>query len=100
METSFDIEQCKKDNGKAIFLHAKVTLLDFTPDKFNLLPVKYVNGQYDTIDIKNLSNIPKKKIVTIYVYEGDEGELWASSYHLPNENRSAKIVDTIEKEYL
>ena len=98
--SNFDIEQCKRDGGLAIHEpvgEVKIIVYEKDPDGY-LVAVKIKDQKYYLVGDIYLTNIPKKKKITIYVYL-DDVNIWASSEHLPCENNQAKLIDTIEKEY-
>ena len=98
--SNFDIEQCKKDGGLAIhnmYGEVKIIIFEKDPDGF-IVGQKFTNKRYFFLDgFESLTNIPKKKKITIYVYEDDKGELYATQNS--NYVSGYKLIDTIEKEY-
>jgi hypothetical protein len=97
--SNFDIEQCKKDGGLAIHSQlGEVKIIVFEKDSEGSLVAQRSKGKtYYFISDDYLTNIPKKKKVTIYVYQ-DDVNIWASSEHLPCENNQAKLIKTIKEE--
>jgi hypothetical protein len=82
--SNFDIEQCKKDGGMAIHnAYGEVTIIIFEKDP-DLLRVAQatLDQRYYLVSDEYLTNISKKKKkkITIYVYEDDKGELYATQY--------------------
>jgi hypothetical protein len=98
--SNFDIEQCKRDGGLAINEHfgeIKIIVFEKDPDGYYIAQ-KTEDLRYYFVSDGYLSNIPKKKKITIYVYKNDDGNIWASSEHLPCENNRAKLIKTIKEE--
>jgi hypothetical protein len=97
--SNFDIEQCKKDGGMAMNEHfgeVKIIVFEKDPDGYYIAQ-KTEDLRYYIVSDEYLTNIPKKKKITIYVYL-EYGNIWASSGHLPCENNQAKLIKTIEEE--
>jgi hypothetical protein len=96
--SNFDIEQCKRDGGLAIHEQlGEVKIIVFEKDSDgHLVAQRFKNKTYYFTSEGFLTNIPKKKKITIYVYEND-GELYATQYL--NYGSGFKLRDTIEKEY-
>ena len=99
--SNFDIEQCKRDGGLAIhnvYGEVKIIIFEKDPDGF-IVGEKFTNKRYFFLNgFESLTNIPKKKKITIYVYKNDDVNIWASSEHLPCENNQAKLIKTIKEE--
>jgi hypothetical protein len=98
--SNFDIEQCKRDGGLAIHEpvgEVKIIVYEKDSDGHRVAQ-RFEDKVYYFVTDNYLTNIPKKKKITIYVYL-DDVNIWASSEHLPCENNQAKLIDTIEKEY-
>jgi hypothetical protein len=100
--SNFDIEQCKKDGGLAMNEHSgevKIIVFEKDPDGYYIAQ-KTEDLRYYIVSDEYLTNIPKKKKkkITIYVYQNDDVNIWASSEHLPCENNQAKLIKTIKEE--
>jgi hypothetical protein len=102
--SNFDIEQCKKDGGLAIhkqYGEIKIIVFKEDPEGY-LVGQKTKNEIYIFVTEKNLTNIPKKKKITIYVYLDDKNQIRSAlednSLEL-NEylNRKLKIIKTIKE---
>jgi hypothetical protein len=91
----FDIERCKEDDGRAMLIDTPVKLVVFEQDLSDCLLIEH-NGFYKLVTIHNLSNIPRKKKFTIYVYRNDHGQIFASETGGLN---SCTLIDIIEREY-
>jgi hypothetical protein len=99
--SNFDIKQCKRDGGLAIherYGEVKIIIFEKDPDLLRVACATK-DQKYYLVRENNITNIPKKekKKITIYVYEDDNGELYATE-HL-NYGSVFKLRDTIEKEY-
>jgi hypothetical protein len=94
----FDIEQCKADGGKAIYKGEYCRVLEFETDMLGGYPIKWDNV-YAIVEKSSLSNIPKKRKLTIYVYKNDDGSVYATSAYPPELNQNWNLIDTVEREY-
>ena len=104
--STFDIEQCKRDGGLAIHEHSrevKIIVFEKDPDGYYIAQATE-DLRYYIVSDNYLTNIPKKKKITIYVYEDDKNQIRSAikdnSLEL-NEylNRKFRVIDIIEKEY-
>ena len=97
--SNFDIEQCKRDGGLAIHNgFGEVKIIIFEKDTHGYRAAQRIeDGRYYFVTDKNLSNILKKKKITIYVYEDPSGRIWISQLNKPG--IVCELIDTIEKEY-
>jgi hypothetical protein len=97
--SNFDIEQCKRDGGLAIHeLYGEVRIIVFEkdPDGFRVA-IRSDCKTYYFVSDGYLTNIPKKKKITIYVYKNSLDNIFTSLSTVPSS--SCELIDTIEKEY-
>jgi hypothetical protein len=81
------------------FGEVKIIVFEKDPDGYYIAQ-KTEDLRYYIVSDEYLTNIPKKKKkkITIYVYEDDKGELYATQY-LNYLVYGFKLKHTIEKEY-
>ena len=97
--SNFDIEQCKRDCGLAIhdlYGEVKIIIFEKDPDGF-IVGQKFTNKRYFFLNgFESLTNTPKKKKITIYVYKNSLDNIFTSLSTVPSS--SCKLVKTIEEE--
>jgi hypothetical protein len=96
--SNFDIEQCKRDGGMAIHnLYGEVKIIFFEKDPDGFIVGQNINSKkYFLVSGGYLTNIPKKKKITIYVYKNSLDNIFTSLSTVPGV--SCKLVKTIEEE--
>ncbi|MCA6437060.1 MAG: hypothetical protein IM592_11295 [Bacteroidetes bacterium] len=96
--SNFDIEQCEKDGGLAIhkqYGEIKIIVFEKDPDGYYVAR-KTEDLRYYIVSDGNLTNIPKKKKITIYVYKNSHGAIFISQSNKSYTN--CKLIKTIEEE--
>jgi hypothetical protein len=97
--SNFDIGQCKRDGGVAIhnmYGEVKIIIFEKDPDGY-IVGQKFTNKRYFFLNgFESLTNIPKKKKITIYVYKNSHGAIFISQSNKSYPN--CKLIKTIEEE--